>query len=78
MTSWHISRQLIIVFWMMHGKLSWSTRHAINITGGTEKVRYFIGGSYFYNVGSFDNLKYSKYNFELVLTLMSVRILQLV
>ena len=45
-------------------KTPWSTRHAINITGGTEKVRYFIGGSYFYNVGSFDNLKYSKYNFR--------------
>lgn len=42
----------------------WTTRHAINITGGTEKVRYFIGGSYYYNVGSFDNLKYSKYNFR--------------
>ena len=42
----------------------WSTRHALNITGGSEKVRYFIGGAYYYNVGSFDNLKYSKYNFR--------------
>ena len=64
MTSWHISRQLIIVFLDDAWKTPWSTRHAINITGGTEKVRYFIGGSYFYNVGSFDNLKYSKYNFR--------------
>lgn len=45
-------------------KTPWATRHALNITGGTEKVRYFIGGSYYYNVGSFDNLKYSKYNFR--------------
>lgn len=45
-------------------KTPWSTRHALNITGGSDKVRYFIGGSYFYNVGSFDNLKYSKYNFR--------------
>lgn len=39
-----------------------STRHTLNINGGSESVRYFIGGAYYYNVGSFDNLKYNKYN----------------
>ena len=38
----------------------WSTRHTINITGGTEKCTLFLlVALYFYNVGSFDNLKYS-------------------
>ena len=64
MMSWHISKQTDYSFLDDAWKTPWSTRHAINITGGTEKVRYFIGGSYFYNVGSFDNLKYSKYNFR--------------
>lgn len=42
----------------------YATRHALNITGGSERVRYFVGGSYYFNKGSFDNLKYTKYNFR--------------
>lgn len=41
-----------------------TTRHALNVTGGTDKVRYFMGGSYYYASGAFDNLKYNKYNFR--------------
>lgn len=41
-----------------------TTRHAMNVTGGTEKVRYFIGGSYYYASGAFENLKYDKYTFR--------------
>ncbi|HET9570751.1 MAG TPA: TonB-dependent receptor [Bacteroidales bacterium] len=39
-----------------------STRHTLNVTGGSEAVRYFIGGSYYYDKGSFSNLSYNKYN----------------
>jgi len=38
-----------------------TTRHTLNVNGGNDAVRYFIGGSYLYNKGSFDNLKYSRY-----------------
>lgn len=38
------------------------TRHSLNVSGGNERVRYFIGGNYFYETGSFDNLSFKKYN----------------
>ena len=41
-----------------------TTRHALNITGGTERVRYFIGGAYYFATGAFDNLEYNKANFR--------------
>lgn len=40
------------------------TRHSLNINGGTDVVRYFIGGNYLYETGSFDNLSFEKYNFK--------------
>lgn len=39
-----------------------SSRHALNVSGGTEKVQYFIGGSAFDQTGFLDNLGYKKYN----------------
>lgn len=41
-----------------------TTRHTLNVTGGNDRVRYFIGGSYYYADGAFDNLKYNKANFR--------------
>lgn len=38
------------------------TRHTVNVSGGNEAVKYFVGGSYFYESGSFDNISYDKYN----------------
>lgn len=38
------------------------TRHSINVSGGSEHVRYFIGGTYYDETGSFDNLRFKKYN----------------
>jgi TonB-linked SusC/RagA family outer membrane protein len=38
------------------------TRHSLNVNGGNERVRYFIGGTYYYETGSFDNMKFTKYN----------------
>lgn len=38
------------------------TRHSLNVNGGNERVRYFIGGNYYYETGSFDNLNFKKYN----------------
>jgi len=39
-----------------------TTRHSINIDGGNEKVRYYIGGTYYYETGSFKNLDFKKYS----------------
>lgn len=41
-----------------------TTRHTLNVTGGTDRVRYFIGGSYYLANGAFDNLEYRKTNFR--------------
>lgn len=38
------------------------TRHSLNVSGGNDKVRYFIGGNYYYETGSFDNLNFKKYS----------------
>ncbi|MDR2773840.1 MAG: TonB-dependent receptor [Tannerella sp.] len=38
------------------------SRHSLNVNGGNDRVRYFIGGSYYYETGSFDNMKFTKYN----------------
>jgi TonB-linked SusC/RagA family outer membrane protein len=38
------------------------TQHSLNVTGGNERVRYFIGGSYHYENGIFDNIDFAKYN----------------
>ncbi len=40
------------------------TKHSLNVTGGTDLVRYFVGGNYLYETGSFDNLSFEKYNFR--------------
>ena len=39
-----------------------TTQHALNVTGGNNTVKFFLGGSYNYATGSFDNLDYSKVN----------------
>ena len=41
-----------------------TTRHAVNVSGGTDRISYFIGGSYYYATGAFDNLNYNKANFR--------------
>ena len=38
------------------------TRHALNVNGGTDRVRYYIGGNYYYETGSFDNLTFKRYS----------------
>lgn len=38
------------------------TRHSINVSGGNDRVRYFIGGNYYYETGSLKNLSFKKYN----------------
>lgn len=45
-------------------KTPFTTRHSLNVTGGNDRFRYFIGGAYYYATGSFENLKYNKYNFR--------------
>ncbi|MBN1184869.1 MAG: TonB-dependent receptor [Bacteroidales bacterium] len=44
---------------------SYLTRHTMNIQGGSDKVRYFGGGSYYYQTGNFENLNVEKYTLRL-------------
>lgn len=37
-------------------KTALNTRHTLNVSGGTEKIRYFVGGSYLYSNGNFSDL----------------------
>lgn len=39
-----------------------TNKHAVNLSGGTDAVRYFVGGSYYTATGSFDNLEFNRYN----------------
>ena len=39
-------------------------RHAINISGATEKVSYFAGGSYFEQSGNLGKLDYNRWNYR--------------
>ncbi|MGJ7032465.1 SusC/RagA family TonB-linked outer membrane protein [Niabella hirudinis] len=37
-------------------------RNTLNISGGSEKMSYFLSGSYYKGTGTFDNIDYQKYN----------------
>ncbi|MFA5818781.1 MAG: TonB-dependent receptor [Bacteroidales bacterium] len=39
-------------------------KHSLTATGGTEKVKYFLGGSYFDQTAFIKNADYNKYNFR--------------
>ena len=39
-----------------------TTQHALNVSGGNNTVKYFLGGSYNYATGSFQNIDFSKVN----------------
>jgi TonB-linked SusC/RagA family outer membrane protein len=39
-----------------------TTQHAMNVSGGNNTIKYFMGGSYNYATGSFDNLDFKKMN----------------
>ncbi|MDD5183962.1 MAG: TonB-dependent receptor [Paludibacter sp.] len=38
-----------------------NTRHTLNVSGGNEDVRYFIGGSYMFANGNFSNLNMNRF-----------------
>lgn len=38
------------------------TRHSLNVSGGSDMLRFFIGGTYYRETGSFDNLTFNRYN----------------
>lgn len=48
----------------MAWKPSVNTRHAVNISGGTERATFFAGATYFYQNGNVDNISYKKWNFR--------------
>lgn len=41
-----------------------STHHSVNVSGGTERLRYFANGSYFKQNGFLNKVDYSRYNFR--------------
>ncbi len=42
----------------------WNTKHSISATGGTEKVKYYVLGSFIREEGSYKNLENNKYSFR--------------
>ncbi|MCY4780010.1 TonB-dependent receptor [Sphingobacterium sp. UT-1RO-CII-1] len=47
---------------------AWKTpiivRNSVNVSGGTEKVKYFLAGSHYNETGTFKNLEFDKYSFR--------------
>jgi TonB-linked SusC/RagA family outer membrane protein len=39
----------------------YTTQHSLDVSGGNQHVRYFLGGSYNFATGSFNNLDFRKY-----------------
>lgn len=52
--------------WLQEGwKSALQTRHNIGVSGGTDNVRYYAGGSYMFQNGNFENLNMNKYTMRL-------------
>lgn len=45
-------------------KDAYSQRHSVNVSGGSEKVRYFFAGNYYSETGNFDDLWFKRYGFR--------------
>ncbi|MCF0192148.1 MAG: TonB-dependent receptor [Prevotella sp.] len=43
---------------------AFTTQHAVNVTGATEMVNYFAGGSYFMQDGNLGKLDYDRWNYR--------------
>lgn len=39
-----------------------TNQHSLNVSGGNDYVKYFLGGNYNYATGSFNNINYQKFN----------------
>jgi len=39
-----------------------TTQHSLDVSGGTPTIKYFLGGSYNYATGTFNNVGYKKFN----------------
>ncbi|WP_164891078.1 SusC/RagA family TonB-linked outer membrane protein [Botryobacter ruber] len=37
-------------------------RHTLNVSGGSDNIRYFVGGAYYSETGNIERLKYSRYS----------------
>ncbi|RYZ49405.1 MAG: SusC/RagA family TonB-linked outer membrane protein, partial [Sphingobacteriales bacterium] len=40
----------------------YTTQHNVDVSGGSQNVKYFLGSSYNYSTGSFDNIDFKKFN----------------
>ncbi|GEO04424.1 SusC/RagA family TonB-linked outer membrane protein [Adhaeribacter aerolatus] len=45
-------------------KPSYTTRHALNVSGGGERATFFAGASYYQQDGNFDNINMNKWTFR--------------
>lgn len=46
-------------------KPSLLSRHSINFSGGSDRIKYFAGGSYTYTEGNFDQMDVGKYSYRI-------------
>ena len=47
----------------------WNTKHSLSVTGGSEKVQYYVMGSFLGEEGSYENLSSRKYSLRSNLTM---------
>lgn len=47
----------------------WNTKHSLSVTGGSEKVQYYVMGSFLGEEGSYENLKNKKYSLRSNITM---------
>lgn len=43
-------------------KIATTEKHTVNVSGGNEKIKYFVGGSYYNENGMMDMLSYKRYS----------------
>lgn len=47
----------------------WNTKHSLSVTGGTEKVKYYVMGSFLNEEGSYENMSNKKYSLRSNITM---------
>lgn len=47
----------------------WNTKHSLSVTGGTDKVKYYVMGSFLNEEGSYENMSNKKYSLRSNITM---------
>ena len=65
-TNWHFHEKANdnVNWWKKHFQWAWSNEHNISLNGGTEKLQYYVSGSYLNQDGNlrYGNDNYKRYN----------------